>query len=159
MRRLAPALALYFLAPLVAEFLLGDFSIVSVPLIVVLAPMYGGGALLVREITRRAGRGWPTIAVLALAFGVFEEALLTQSLFNPNYVDAHLLDKGFVPALGISLSWTVFVLGLHTVWSISTPIALVEESARGPRTAPWLRTFGLLVTALLFVAGDRKSVV
>ena len=90
MRRLAPALALYFLAPLVAEFLLGDFSIVSVPLIVVLAPMYGGGALLVREITRRAGRGWPTIAV----------ALLTQSLFNPNYVDVHLLDKGFVPALG-----------------------------------------------------------
>ena len=154
MRRVAPALALFFLAPLIAEFFLGDFPITLLPLILGLAPMYGGAALLIREVTRRTGRGWSTIVVLALAFGVFEEALLTQSLFNPDYAGAHLLVAGFVPALGIAIPWTIFVLTLHTVWSISTPVALVEESTSGRRTRPWLGTPGLVVTALLFVAGS-----
>ncbi|MGH3813749.1 MAG: hypothetical protein ACRDUV_15065 [Pseudonocardiaceae bacterium] len=26
-----------------------------------LAPLYGGGAVVVREVTRRSGRGWPTM--------------------------------------------------------------------------------------------------
>ena len=34
---------------------------------VVLAPMSGGGALLIREVARRAGRGWPTVLLLAAA--------------------------------------------------------------------------------------------
>jgi hypothetical protein len=35
--------------------------------VVVLAPMSGGGALLIREVARRAGRGWPTVLLLAAA--------------------------------------------------------------------------------------------
>lgn len=154
MRRTAPVLALFFLAPLVAEFFLGDFPITMLPLILVLAPMYGGGALLIREVVRRTGRGWPTIALLALAFGVFEEGVLTQSLFNPDYLDAHLLDQGYVPALGTAVPWLVFVLTLHTGWSISTPIAIVEESTRARRTTPWLGRVGLFITAALFVLGS-----
>jgi hypothetical protein len=38
---MVPAIALYFLAPLVAEFLLGDFSLTYLPLVLVFAPMYG----------------------------------------------------------------------------------------------------------------------
>ena len=157
MRRLAPVLAVFFLAPLIAEFFLGNFPVTQLPLILPLAPLYGGVALLIREITRRTGRGWPTIFVLALAFGVFEEALLTQSLFNPNYFGAHLLDVGFVPTLGIAVPWTIFVLTLHTVWSISTPVAIVEESTAGRRTTPWLGTIGLVVTSLLFAAGSVST--
>ena len=159
MRRLAPALALFFLAPLIAEFFLGDFPVTLLPLILPLAPLYGGGALLIREITRRTGRGWPTILVLALAFGVLEEALLTQSLFNPDYLGAHLLDIGFVPWLGIAIPWTIFVLTLHTVWSISTPVAIVEESTVGRRSRPWLGTLGLVVTIVLFVSGSVATFV
>jgi hypothetical protein len=54
------------------------------PALVVLAPMYGGGALLIREVVRRRGLGWPSIILLALACGVLEEGLITQSLFNPD---------------------------------------------------------------------------
>jgi hypothetical protein len=79
-----PALGLFFLAPLVAEFLLGNLPITALFLLVILAPMYGGGALLIRETARRAGRGWPTLVVLALAYGVLEEGIATMSLFNPN---------------------------------------------------------------------------
>src|SRR5262249_34593485 len=97
-RRIAPAIALFFLAPLVAEFLLGDFPLSMIGILLVLAPLYGGGAILIRETTRRAGRGWPTILTLALAYGIFEEAFTTQTLFNPNYLglNLHLLDHAFV---------------------------------------------------------------
>jgi len=152
LRRVAPAIALYFLSPLVAEFLLGDFSLAQLTFVLALAPAYGGAAVVIRELTRRAGRGWPTIILLALAYGVVEEGLETQSLFNPDYLNAHLLDHGFVPALGIAIPWTLFVLALHTVWSVSTPIALVEEWTTR-RTTPWLRLPGLIVFAVLAVAG------
>ena len=105
LRRIAPALVLLVLSPLVAEFLLGDFSIRQIGLIVVLLPQYGGGALLVRETTRRAGKGWPSMILLALAYALIEEGFTTQSLFNPTTQGSRLLDYGFIPALGTSLDW------------------------------------------------------
>jgi hypothetical protein len=152
MRRVAPAIALFFLSPLVAEFLLGDFGLGALFVLIGLAPMYGGGAVVIREVVRRTGRGWPSIVLLALAYGVLEEGFTTQSLFNPDYLDAHLLEHGFVPALGIAIPWTIYVLTIHTVWSISVPIALVEEYS-GRRTTPWLGTPGMIVASVLFGLG------
>ena len=63
LRRIAPAVGLFFLAPLVAEFLLGNLPVTVLPALVLLAPLYGGGALLIREVTRRAGRGVPPMLV------------------------------------------------------------------------------------------------
>lgn len=151
--RIAPAAILFFLAPLVAEFLLGNLAITMLPALIVLAPMYGGGALLIREVVRRTGRGWPGMIVLALAYAVLEEGIITQSLFNPGYLGENLLDYGFVPALGIALPWTLFVLTLHTVWSISVPIALAETLFPERRTTPWLGRPGLAITFVLFTIG------
>ena len=89
-RGIWPALGLVFVAPLVAEFLLGNLPIKLLPALIVLAPMYGGGALLIREVVRRTGRGWPSILLLGMAYGIFEEAYTTQSLFNPNYLKLNL---------------------------------------------------------------------
>jgi len=156
MRRLAPAIGLFFLAPLVAEFLLGDFPITYLFALILLAPMYGTGAILIREVARRAGRGWPTVILLALAYGVFEEGITTQSLFDPDYADAHLLQHGFVPALGIAIPWTIYVLSLHAIWSISAPIAVVEAmSTRG--TTPWLKRRGMIIMSIVFVIGSGAT--
>lgn len=152
MRRVVPAIVLFVLSPLVAEFLLGDFTLAALGSLLFLAPMYGGGAVLIREVARRNGLAWPGIALLALAYGLLEEGIVTQSLFNPDYAGAHLLDRGFVPALGIAVPWTVYVLALHTVWSISVPIAVVEEWT-DRRTVPWLRTPGLVLISVVFVLG------
>lgn len=159
MRRVAPAIGLFFVAPLVAEYLLGDLSIKLLEALIILAPMYGGGALLIREFVRRTGRGWPSIFVLAFAYAVFEEAFTTQTLFNPNYLrlNLHLLQPAYIPALGIGAWWTVYVLTLHTVWSISTSIALVEALVPDRATTPWLKGFGLAVTAVLFALGAAAS--
>jgi hypothetical protein len=63
-----------------SEFLLGNLPITLLAGLVLLAPMYGGGALLIREITRRAGRGVPTMLLLGTAYGLLEEGIATQSL-------------------------------------------------------------------------------
>jgi hypothetical protein len=67
--------------------------------VLVLAPMYGGGALLIREVARRAGRGWPTMLLLAVAYGVLQPGLLDQSLFNPSYEGYDFQSAAHVPAL------------------------------------------------------------
>jgi len=150
-----PALSLILVAPLVAEFLLGDLPIKLLPALIFLAPMYGGGALLIRESVRRTGRGWPSMLLLGMAYAIFEEAFTTQSLFNPNYLRLNLglLTPAFIPALGISAWWTLWMFMVHAIWSISTPIALVEACVPNRATTPWLGRKGLAVVAIVFLLG------
>jgi hypothetical protein len=150
-----PAIGLFFVAPLVAEYLLGDLSIRMLSALVILAPAYGCGALLIREVVRRCGRGWPSILILALAYGIVGEGFSTQTLFNPDafLLHLHLLAPGFIPALGIGAWWTVFVLALHTIWSISVSIALVEATVPDRAEIPWLGPVGLAVSVVLYVLG------
>lgn len=82
LRRLAPVIGLFLLAPFVGEFLLGNITIEGLFIGVFLAPMYGGGAILVRELARRYGGGWPTMALLACAYALIEEGPLDQLLWK-----------------------------------------------------------------------------
>jgi len=158
-RRVLPAISLFFLAPFISEYLLGDFPLTKLGYLMILAPIYGGGALLIREVVRRTAKGWPTILALAFAYAVLEEAFTTQTLFNPNYLklNLHLLDPAYIPALGIGGWWTIFVLTLHTVWSISTSIALVEACVPARATTPWLRWPGLTLDSVLFALAAIAS--
>ncbi|WP_433444822.1 hypothetical protein [Nonomuraea sp. CA-141351] len=155
MRRILPAIGLFFLSPLIAEYLLGDLPITALYALVALAPMYGGASLLIREVCRRFGWGWPSMLTLALAYSILEETIVTQSLFDPDYggMHLHLLDRGYVPALGIALPYTLFVLALHVGWSMSVPIVLVESIVRERRDTPWLGRIGVAVVAIVCAAG------
>jgi hypothetical protein len=154
-RGLWPALGLIFTAPLVAEFLLGNLPIKLLPALIVLAPMYGGGALLIREVVRRAGRGWPSILILGMAYAIFEEAYTTQSLFNPDYLrlNLELLRPAYIPSLGMGAWWTLWMLMVHAIWSISTPIAMVEACVPDRARTPWLGRVGTAVVAVVFTLG------
>ena len=152
-RRIAPVLGLFLLAPLVAEYLLGNIAVSAIAGLLVLAPMYGGGAVLIREAARRTGRGWPTIVLLASAYGVLEAGLLDQSLFNPSFEGYDFQSAARVPALGISAHWALTFVAGHAIWSISLPIAVVETLVPGRRTTPWLGSLGLTVTGVAFLLG------
>lgn len=153
-RRVAPALGLFFLAPFIGELLLGNLAVREFGLAVLLAPLYGGGALLIRETARRTGRGWPTMVLLAAAYALIEEGPVDQLLWNDAYAGHDLLHgDSYLPALGMSVELTVTILALHTVWSICVPIAIIEALVPDRRTVPWLRTPGLIVTALVYLGG------
>lgn len=152
-RRLLPVLALLILAPWVGEFLLGNISVRQLPTLLALVPLYGAGALLIREVARRTGRGWPTMLLLGAAYGVIEAGLVDQSLFNPSFESWDFLAVTPIPALGISaFNALSFVIG-HAVWSIGAPIAIVELWTPARRATPWLGTPGLLATAALYLCG------
>lgn len=163
-RRLAPAAGLFFLAPLSAEYLTGYDTSTGDPGalllgLLFLAPLYGGPALIIREVTRRAGRGWPTIILLALGFGVAQAGLIDHSLFNTSYRDIGSwhddLAPTYIPALGIGALYALTFIGGHAIWSFGVPIAIVETFVPERRTSDWLGPTGLAIVAAayLLVAG------
>jgi len=85
---------------------------------------YTGGALLVREAWIRWRVGWPSVMALALAYGVTEEGLGDNTLFNSaGHVDGILGHYGrFV---GVNWVWSVGVLAFHVICSIGIPIVLL----------------------------------
>lgn len=155
-----PAAGLFVLAPICAEYLVGYDNTTGRPLallggLLILGPLYGGAALIIREIARRGGRGWPTMIVLATAFGFVEAGLVDQSLFNTSFRDIEywdgMLGPTYVPALGMGAATTLSFVAGHAIWSIGAPIAVVETFVAGRRTAPWLGWRGLAVVAALYL--------
>ena len=161
-RRLVPVVALLLLAPWAAECSWGGFAGTDMLLVVVvLAPMYGGAAILIREAARRTGAGWPMILLLAAGFGVFQAGLVDQSLFNPDFLadtefaDLSVADQTRVPMLGISAQEAISFLGNHVALTICAPIAIVESYlSPARRLRPWLRAPGLVAVAALYLLGS-----
>jgi len=153
LRRLAPALTLGLLAPLVAEYLLGDFRVTQLGPFPLLALTYGCGALLIRELVRRSGRGWPAFVALAVAYGLLAEGVVDQSLFNPDFMHLHILAYGFWPVLGTSPFWAISVITGHVAWSMAVPVGMTESLFPEQSAHPWLGRVGLAVAALLYLLG------
>lgn len=157
-QRIAPAFGLFLLSPLIGEFLLGNLPVTMLFALITLAPLYGGGALLIRELARRRGAGWPGIVLLAVAYGLLEEGLVTRSLFNPGYAGMDLTAYAWIPGVEVSAWWVSFVLGgVHAAGSICVPIAVVEALVPSRAAQPWLRLPGLVITGVLFVLGAAAT--
>nr|WP_245766803.1 hypothetical protein [Streptomyces colonosanans] len=147
------------LSPICAEYLIGYDQNIGRPLdllagLLLLAPLYGTPAVMIREVTRRTGHGWPTILLLSAAFGLVQAGLVDQSLFNPDFVDDPSWDQGrlptLLPALGISVSHALNFVAGHVIWSFAAPIAVVEACVPRLADRPWLRRGGMSLMAGLY---------
>jgi hypothetical protein len=122
--------------------------------LLILGPLYGGPALIIRDVARRSRRGWPTIILMASAFGVFQAGLVDQSMFNPSYRDIDYWDESrnptFIPLLGLSAHMAMNFVGGHVIWSIGAPIAVIEALVPTRAATPWLGWIGLMVTSVVY---------
>lgn len=150
MRRFLPVIVLILMAPLVAELLAGSAPITLPILFPFLLIIYGPGALLIRELVRRSGRGWGSILLLGAVYGIVEEGLALQSLFNPTLY--HASNWGAY-ILGINGVYSEFVIIGHAVWSAAIPILLTELLFPAQRSTPYLGRFGLVVTGIWYILG------
>jgi len=162
-RRLAPVLLVLLLAPVTAEYLIGYDDTIGDPAVLIFgvvffAPLYGAPAVLIREVARRLGRGWPTMLLLATAFGLIEAGLVDQSLFNPDYREipywSSMREPTFLPWFGTSAYMAVTFVAGHVLGSIAAPIALAESWWPTRSREPWLGIPGLLTMAALWVAAS-----
>jgi hypothetical protein len=155
------ALALIILSPLYAESLSSYDSTTGKPLellfgLLFLGPLYGCPALLIREAARRLGLGWPSILLMATAFGIIQAAVIDQSIFNSAYRDIDYWDEGRLPTLIAALDFAPamalgFVFG-HVIWSFGAPIAVIESLAGRRALTPWVRKRRLALPAVLYLA-------
>ncbi len=155
--------ALWLLATWCAECVWGGFTVAGYPVAVVfLGPLYGSVAVLIREVARRRGGGWPSMVLLAAAFGLVQAGLVDMALFDREALaGTQFAEQGVaaratsVPVLGFSVEQLWDFVGNHVWLSVCAPIAVVEACTRPEvRRAPWLsgRTAGLFVVS--YVAGS-----
>jgi len=137
----SPALVLFFLAPVIPELLTGStppahfFNPMGFAL---LCGLYGSGAVFVRELTHRWGKGWPTLLTLGAAYGIIEEGLMVRSFFNPNWPDLGILAQ-YGRWIGVNWVWVLQLTVFHSVFSIAIPILLVNLVFPNQRSRSWVR--------------------
>ena len=148
--RLKAAWALVLLAPLCAE---GALTGISLPVIwlafPLLIPIYGAGVLLVRELVTRAGAGWLGLLVMGLVYELAEDGLGLQALTSPNLYNAASWGR----VLGVNVTYWESQIGYHLVFSVLIPVAVTNLAFKRHAGRPYLKPFGLIVTAVVFVIG------
>lgn len=146
-----PALALFFLSPMIAELLSGSsppaefFRPVA---LVLMAGLYGSGAILCRELTLRWGKSWVSLLTLGAAYGIVEEGLMVKSFFDPNWVDLGPLGS-YGRWAGVNWVWAAELTVFHAVFSIGIPILLVTLMVPARASEPWVRPRTLVWLGLL----------
>ena len=133
-----PGMSLYLLSPVIAELMLGS----SPPLTFALLswtdiPMYGGGAILIRELALRWRKGWPTIVALGVAYAIAEEGIAIRTFFDA--AGGPTKDLGTYGWFA-GANW-VFIAGIvlyHAFISIALPIMLVTMAFPGRAKEPWV---------------------
>jgi hypothetical protein len=143
-RRFTPVLLLFFLSPTIGELVSGSApprEFFAPGALLLLASLYGSGAILIREYTVRWGKGWPTIFTLGLAYGILEEGLMVKSFFDPNWMDLGLLGT-YGRWAGVNWVWSLDLTIYHSVVSIAVPIFLVEYIFPERKHDRWLGSKG-----------------
>jgi hypothetical protein len=85
LKKISPAILLFCLAPAIGELLSSSApprEFFRLPSLLILGFLYGGGAILAREFTIRWERGWRTLILLGVAYGIIEEGLVIKSFFD-----------------------------------------------------------------------------
>src|SRR2546426_8466521 len=126
-----PLLFLLLLTPGIPEYLSASSQITLLVLNPILfflflganIGLYGSGVILIREAMIRWKKGWVTVFLLGVAYGIVEEGLALWTLFNP--LAQPVGNLGFYGHwLGVNWVWTVGLLIFHSVYSIGLPIFL-----------------------------------
>jgi hypothetical protein len=149
--RMAPALLLAFLAPMMTEVLPGATRFSSIFVFPIEMAVWGGGAVLARAIARKRGLGWWSLLLFGLALAIAEEFLVQQTSVAPLVI--RLKGETWARALGVNYIYLLWALVYESVWVVLLPTLTVELIYRDRRGEPWLNRAGAIVTGLLFAIG------
>ncbi len=126
-----PILFLLLLTPGIPEYLSASSQItllvINPPLFFLFLAanlgLYGSGVILIREAMIRWRKGWASVFLLGVAYGIVEEGLDLWTLFYSKAGPVGNLGY-YGHWLGVNWVWTVGLLIFHSVYSIGLPIFL-----------------------------------
>jgi hypothetical protein len=137
-----PALLLFVLSPVMGELVSAFLSplefLQPLRLAITLVP-YGCSAIAIREIVMRRRKGFASLILLGLAFGLLFEGIVTRVLFNPNWGGLGPL-AGYGRAHGFSWVLAVGIVHFQAMISIVCPILTAETLFPTQRHASWVQT-------------------
>ena len=151
-QRAGPIITLILLPAVIAELLFGAIRITTLFALIPATGAWGCGALLIRDIIRRGGRGWASLGLMAAALAVAEECVIQQTSFTPLVgVDPnHVYGRAF----GVNWVYLLWAVGYESVWAVIIPILLAELLFPNRREAPWLRRRGLTIASFVFLGAS-----
>jgi hypothetical protein len=143
----SPALVLFFLSPIMGELVSAFLSPLEflhpLRLAITLVP-YGCGAIAVRETVQRRRKGFASLVLLGLAFGLLFEGIVTRVLFDPNWGGLGPLAI-YGRARGFSWVLAVGIVHFQAMISIVCPILTTEALFPTRRHEHWVGTPTLLL--------------
>ena len=154
-RGASPAMTLIFLAPFIAEVLSGSTRISTLFALVPEMMIWGCGALVIRELVRRWGGGWPSLLMLGLGLSIAEEFVIQQTSLAPIPFPGALASYG--RAWGVNWIYFLFMLGFESVWVVLVPVQVTELLFAERRDRLWLRRRGMIICSVVFLLGSRMA--
>jgi len=146
---------LLILAPVISEVLSGSTRLSILFVLIPEVMVWGGGALLARELVRRWRAGVGSLLCLGLALAVAEEFIIQQTSIAPLPFPGVHGDYGRY--MGVNWLYLLFMLGFESVWVVLIPVQVTELIFPNRRANPWLRTRGLIATIVVFLLGSRLA--
>lgn len=151
--RPAPGIFLFFIAPIVGSLLSGSTppnSFFNLLMLLSLCFLYGGGAIIARELMLYWGKGWPTLLMLGATFGIIVEGLQLKSFFDPHWKYLGALAT-YGRWLGVNWVWSVQLTTFHAIFSIAIPILIVSLLFPKRRAERWVGPRALLLLIVMFI--------
>jgi hypothetical protein len=147
----APALWLMISAPLVAELLPGATRLSAIFVLPIEILVWGGAALIIREIVRRRNLGWPNMLLLALALVIAEECLIQQTSLAPLVIK--LKGVEYARAGGINYVYFLWAALYESLFVVFVPIGFAELVFYRRRHEAWMSNTALVIVSALFLVG------
>jgi hypothetical protein len=135
-----PLLALFIMAPVLAELLSGYltpkkfFEPLSLAMNIA---FYSSGAILARELLVRWNKGWPSLLVLGAAYAILEEGLMAKAFFDPAWPDVGP-NLAYGRLAGVNWILVFRLIIFHSVLSITIPVVMAHFMFPKCRREPWI---------------------
>ncbi|TDC04508.1 hypothetical protein E1267_22505 [Nonomuraea longispora] len=163
-----PILLLMVLSPLLAEVFSGSMPATDFFQPGMFFPftifVYGLPILVLREVATRAKTGPIGLWCLGMIYGLYNEGLISETLFHP--LDPANDAYGTLGVVaGLRIPWALYILPWHGLFSLLTPVLLTHllfprqaDSPWLPKRATWMLaivTGGLAIARFVFWGENR----
>ncbi|MDS0257627.1 hypothetical protein ApAK_08120 [Thermoplasmatales archaeon AK] len=87
--------------------------------------LYTTGALLIREFSIRFNKGWLSVLILGVAYGIIEEGISVHTFLLTSGSPVGILGS-YGRFAGIDWMWALFISSFHSIFSIGLPLLLLS---------------------------------